>query len=182
MSNIADLLFQANLLKDIPRSGFQFLGAGNESVAEHSYSTAFIAFVLANIVPDIDGPRLISMCLVHDLSEARIGDLNTVHKEYVRADADKALRDTVEGLPFGAVLEDLINEFEANHTLEAKLARDADQLALIIDLKALADIGYKPPEKWLPPIIGRLQTEAAQILADDILKTPYDNWWLKKMG
>ena len=182
MSNIADLLFQANLLKEIPRSGFQFLGAGNESVAEHSYSSAFIAFVLANIVPDIDGPRLISMCLVHDLSESRIGDLNTVHKEYVRADADKALRDTVEGLPFGAVLEDLISEFEANQTPEAKLARDADQLALIIDLKTLVDIGYKPPEKWLPPIIGRLQTDAARLLAADILKTPYDNWWLKKMG
>jgi putative hydrolase of HD superfamily len=79
-------------------------------------------------------------------------------------------------------LEDLINEFEDNQTPEAKLARDADQLALIIDLKALADIGYKPPEKWLPPIVSRLQTEVARSLAEDILETPFDNWWLKKMG
>ena len=182
MSKIADLLFQAKLLKDIPRSGFQFLGAGDESVAEHTYSTAFIAFVLAHIVPDIDGCRLISMCLVHDLTESCIGDLNSVHKDYVCADADKAIRETVEGLPFGENLEDLIREFEANQTLEAKLARDADQLALIMDLKALADLGYKPPEKWLPPIVDRLQTDTARSLADDILKTPYDNWWLKKMG
>lgn len=182
MSNIADLLFQSKLLKDIPRSGFQFLGAGSESVAEHTYSTTFLAFILANIVPDIDGCRLICMCLVHDLTESCVGDLNTVHKDYVRADADKAIRDTVEGLPFGEKLEDLIREFEANRTPEAKLARDADQLALIMDLKALADIGYKPPEKWLRPIVDRLQTGAARSLADDILKTPYDNWWLKKMG
>lgn len=182
MSKIADLLFQAKLLKDLPRSGFHFLGAGDESVAEHTYSTTFIAFVLANIVSGVDGYRLITMCLVHDLTESRIGDLNTVNKEYVQADADKAIRDTVGELPFGDVLEDLVIEFEDNQTLEAQLARDADQLALIIDLKALSDIGYKPPEKWLPPIINRLQTEAARSLADDILKTPYDNWWLKKMG
>jgi putative hydrolase of HD superfamily len=182
MGQIADLLFQARLLKDIPRSGFHFLGAGNESVAAHSFSTAFIAFVLGQTVPDIDGCRLISMCLVHDLNESRIGDLNTVHKEYVAADAEKALMDTVAELPFEGALEDLIREFEANKTPEAKLARDADQLALIIDLKALADIGYDPPRKWLPPIIGRLQTDAARVLAADILKTSYDNWWLKKMG
>lgn len=182
MSHIADLLFQSKLLKNIPRSGFHFLGAGDESVAEHTYSATFIAFVLSNIVPEVDGCRLITMCLVHDLTESRIGDLNTVHKDYVRANADKALRDTVGKLPFGAVLEDLINEFEDNQTPEAKLARDADQLALIIDLKALADIGYKPPEKWLPPIVSRLQTEVARSLAEDILETPFDNWWLKKMG
>lgn len=182
MSNIADLLFQANILKDIPRSGYHFLGAGAESIAEHTYSTTFIAFVLANIVPGIDGHRLISMCLVHDLTESRIGDLNTVHKDYIRADAEKAIKDTVENLPFGDVMEDLIKEFEGNQTLEARLARDADQLAMIIDLKTLADIGYHPPEKWLPPIINRLQTDVARSLVDDILKTPYDNWWLKKMG
>ena len=180
MSNIADLLFQANLLKDIPRSGYQFLGAGAESIAEHTYSTTFIAFIFANIVPEIDGHRLISMCLVHDLTESRIGDLNTVHKNYVRSDVEKAIKDTVGELSFGDVLEDLIREFEDNRTTEAKLARDADQLAMIIDLKTLADIGYHPPEKWLPPIVNRLQTDVARSLAEDILKTPYDNWWLKK--
>ena len=182
MSNIADLLFQANLLKDIPRSGYHFLGAGAESIAEHTYSTTFIAFVIANIVPEIDGRRLISMCLVHDLTESRIGDLNTVHKDYVRANAEKAIKDTVVELSFGDVLEDLIREFEDNRTIEAKLARDADQLAMIIDLKTLADVGYHPPEKWLPPIVNRLQTDVARSLAEDILKTPYDNWWLKKIG
>ena len=37
MENLADLLFEAKMLKEIPRSGFQFLGAGRESVAEHVY-------------------------------------------------------------------------------------------------------------------------------------------------
>ena len=78
MKNIVNLLFQAKILKEIPRSGFHFLGVGRESVAEHSFSTTFIAYVLSCILPEVDAYKLICMCLVHDLTEARIGDLNTV--------------------------------------------------------------------------------------------------------
>jgi putative hydrolase of HD superfamily len=45
MKRMADLLFEARMLKETPRSGFQFLGAGRESVAEHVYSATFIAYV-----------------------------------------------------------------------------------------------------------------------------------------
>ncbi len=34
MKNIANLLFEAKMLKEIPRSGFHFLGSGKESIAE----------------------------------------------------------------------------------------------------------------------------------------------------
>jgi len=182
MSEVADLLFQARMLKELPRSGFSFLGSGKESVAEHIYSATFIAFVMAQKEADVDSGRLIAMCLVHDLTEARIGDLNTVNKEYVSCDADKALQDSLQGLPFGDALEGLIREFEANQTPEARLARDADQLSLILELKALADIGYKPPEKWLPAVVERLQTTTGRRLAKDILQTPWDNWWFKHLG
>jgi putative hydrolase of HD superfamily len=179
MSKIADLLFQSKMLKEIPRSGFHFLGAGKESVAEHCFSTAFIALVMAQIEPDVDAARLIGMCLVHDLAEARIGDLNTVNKIYVDADENKALDDSLGELTFGHTLADLAREFIDNQTREAKLARDADQLALVLDLKALADIGYRPPEKWLPPIIARLQTDTGRKIAEKIMRTEWDGWWLK---
>jgi putative hydrolase of HD superfamily len=179
MSRIADLLFQAKMLKEIPRSGFNFLGTGQESVAGHSFCTTFIAYVMAQLEPDVDALRLVSMCLVHDLTESRIGDLNTVHKIYVSADEDRALEDTVKNLAFGDSLVDLINEFNQNRTPEARLAHDADQLALILDLKALSDIGYKPPDKWLPPIIERLQTETGKILVQKIMNTQWDAWWIK---
>jgi len=91
MKDIVNLLFEANILKEIPRSGYHFLGAGQESVAEHTFSTAMIAFVMSKIEPDLDALKLISMCLVHDLPEARIGDLNTVHKQYVTADESRAI-------------------------------------------------------------------------------------------
>ena len=114
MSRISDLLFQARMLKAIPRSGFGFLGAGRESVADHSFSAAFIAFVMSRMQPQVDALRLISMSLVHDLTEARIGDLNSVQKEYVTADEAKALDDTVSEIPFGEFLAELIDTRSGN--------------------------------------------------------------------
>ena len=80
----ADFLFEARFLKAIPRSGFAFLGAGRESVAEHVYLTTVIAYVLSVMVPHVDRSRLIFLCLFHDLPETRIGDLNSVQKPYHR--------------------------------------------------------------------------------------------------
>jgi putative hydrolase of HD superfamily len=179
MSKIADLLFQAKMLKELPRSGFHFLGAGKESVAEHCFCTAFIGLVMTQMESGLEASRLIGMCLVHDLAEARIGDLNTVNKMYVTADEHKALEDSLADLAFGHTLADLVREFNDNQTREAQLARDADQLALVMDLKALADIGYRPPQKWLPPIIDRLQTNTGKQIAEKIMRTDWDGWWLK---
>ena len=177
MKNIANLLFEARMLKEIPRSGYQFLGAGDESVAEHCFSVTFIAYVISRMEPDVDPMRLISMCLVHDLPEARIGDLNTVNKKYVKADEAKALADAIEGLAFGSDLSDLFKEFRDGRSREAKLAHDADQLALILELKDLMDMGYKAPETWIQNVISRLETETGQKIAEAIMEIRRDEWW-----
>jgi len=177
MKRIADLLFEARMLKEVPRSGFHFLGVGRESVAEHVYSTAFIAFVMTQLHPEIDARKLLCLCLLHDLPEARIGDLNSVNKVYVRADEARATADMVEGIAFGAQIQDLIAEYQAGTSPESRLARDADQLALVLELKDLDDIGYGPPRTWLPHVLGRLQTETGRALADAIMSTRRDAWW-----
>jgi putative hydrolase of HD superfamily len=177
MKRIADLLFEARMLKEIPRSGFPFLGAGRESVAEHVYATAFTAYVMAQINPDVDALKLISMCLVHDLAEARIGDLNSVHKAYVRPDEPRAVADATRGLPFGAQLKALIDEYNAGASPEARLAHDADQISLVLELKDLDDIGYRSPQDWLPHVLSRLQTETGKTLAAAIMGTRRHNWW-----
>lgn len=177
MKPIINLLFEAKMLKDIPRAGFSFLGAGNESIAAHSFATAFIGYVMSNMVTGIDAQRLISMCLVHDLPEARIGDQNYVNKQYVKPDEAQAVADATRDLPFGMDLAGLIDEFNRQSTLEAQFAHDADQLAFILDLKAVADIGIKTPHKWLPVVIRRLKTETGKKLAQEILQTEWDGWW-----
>jgi putative hydrolase of HD superfamily len=180
MNKIANLLFEAKMLKEIPRSGYHFLGSGRESVAEHCFSTTFIAFVMSKLEKKVDALKLISMCLVHDLAESRIGDLNTVQKNYVSADEARALEDTIKNLPFGQSITQLIHEFNEGRSIEAQMAYDADQLALVLELKCLSDIGYQPPNDWLPHVLKRLKTNIGHEIARRIMETNRDEWWLAK--
>jgi putative hydrolase of HD superfamily len=179
MKRIAELILEAGFLKHLPRSGYQFLGAGRESVAEHVYSATFIAFVFSLLKPDLDAHRLITMCLVHDLPESRLGDLNYVQKQYLQGDEPKAIADALKDIAFGDDVKALIEEFNAGRTAEAQLARDADQLALLLDLKSLHDVGYRTPEGWMPHVQQRLKTKLAQQLAEALLAESWDGWWRK---
>ncbi|MBF0230838.1 MAG: HD domain-containing protein [Desulfamplus sp.] len=180
MKRVVDFLFETNMLKELPRSGYAFLGSGKETVAEHSFMTAMICFAISRIEPNLDTEKLITMALIHDLPEARMGDLNYVHKKYVTALEDKASKDMTDGLPFGSEIIALLEEFNEAKSREAVLAKDADQLAFIIELKKLHDAGSaKLPEKWLPFIIERLKTDTGKKLAQTIIKSNWDDWWFK---
>lgn len=181
MHPVADLLFEARMLKQIPRTGYPFLGAGAENVAEHSFLTTFIAYVMAKTVSEVNALKLISMCLVHDLPEARIGDLNYVNKLYGKLNEAQAVVDCTGNLPFGQDMADLIAEFNQGETLEARLAYDADQLSFVVDLKALVDIGYIPPRRWLRSVVKRLKTDTGKSMAEEIMQTDQDAWWLKNL-
>ncbi len=179
MQAIANLLFEAVHLKRTPRSGFNFLGAGRESVAEHTYSTLFIAWVMTKMEPDIDALRLLSICLVHDLPESRMGDINYLQKLYVKADEAAALEDMAAETEIGSDVSDLVQEFNGNTSREALLAKDADQISLILELKTLADIGFDSPRKWLPHVTNRLQTDTGKQIAEAVIQTDWDAWWFK---
>lgn len=177
MNNIANFLFEAGMLKRTPRSGFQFLGTGAESVAEHIFRTTYIGYALGKLAPTVDVDRLIKMCLFHDLPEARTGDLNYVNKKYVEADEKKAIDDLARTLPFGKEIRELILEFIDGKTEESLLARDADQLEMILALKEYKDLGNKYADEWLEFSLKRLQTSAARELATAILETDSSLWW-----
>ncbi|MCW7752712.1 HD domain-containing protein [Desulfobotulus sp. H1] len=180
MQRIVHLLFEALMLKRLPRSGYHFLGSGSESVAEHSFMITMIAYVMGQMNPEADQGKLMAMCLLHDLPEARMGDLNYVQKKYVCADEKKAVRDLVKGLSFGGEMVRLLDEFTQGESLEARLARDADQLAFLVDLKALADTGRRGPAKWMGVVEKRILTETGRSLAQSLLDTDWDAWWLEK--
>jgi putative hydrolases of HD superfamily len=177
MKRIANFLFEAGMLKRTPRTGFQFLGSGAESVAEHIFRTVYIGYVLGYMAEGANTDRIIKMCLFHDLPEARTGDLNYVNKKYVKTDEKKAVDDLTETLPFGNEMKELITEFSDGQTLEAKLAHDADQLELILALKEYKDLGNKYADEWLDFAIKRLKTDVARTLSETILKTDSSLWW-----
>jgi len=179
MQSIANFLFEIGMLKRTPRSGLQFLGSGRESVAEHAFRVTCIAYVLARLEPDIDEARLIKLCLLHDLHEARTGDLNYMNKKYLRADEDLAVEHMTQGLPFGEDIKNAVQEFNGGETREAALANDADQLDLILLLKEQQDLGNKYAPEWIDFALRRLKTESGRSLAEQILKTDWTHWWFE---
>jgi putative hydrolase of HD superfamily len=180
MRDIVNFLFEVGILKNTPRSGYQFLGSGSESVAEHSFRVAVIAYLLAKNEPEADMRKVLLMSLSHDFHEARTGDHNYVNKRYVTVDEDKAVRDLAQELPFGQEIVSLIDEFNTRETLEARLSQDADQLDFILELKRQLDLGNKLAAEWMRYAVKRLITDFAKELADEITKTGSSDWWFEK--
>lgn len=170
------------MLKRTPRTGFQFLGSGAESVAEHIFRTACIGYALGNLAEGADINKLLKMCLFHDLPEARTGDLNYVNKKYVKADEEKAVNDLADTLPFGDEIREHIFEFLEGKSLEAQLTYDADQLELILALKEHKDLGNTYADEWLAFALKRLKTDIARDLAQTILETDSSLWWFSDKG
>ena len=177
MDQAADFLFEVGMLKKAPRTGYQFLGNGRETVAEHAFRTAVIAFVLARLTPGADRARTVSLALLHDLAEARTGDHNYVNKKYVTIDETRAVRDAAANAPCGPEIEALVDEFEAGQTLEARLAHDADQLDMLMELKEKKDLGNQYAGLWFENAVERLTTETGLDLARAVRSTDWTRWW-----
>jgi len=180
MESISDFLFEVGMLCKTPRSGYQFLGSGRESVAEHVLRTVFIGYTLCKINNSLDELRVLKMCVLHDLPEARTGDMNYVNKKYVEVDEAKAVRELTDGLVFGDDIRQAIEEFNAKETRESQIARDADQIALILQLKEYGDLGNKYSDEWIKYALQRLSTEEGKKLAASIIQTDSSHWWFKE--
>ncbi len=175
--DIVKFLFEVEILREMPRSGFSNLGGVRQSIAEHSFAITMIAYCMAKLEADVDEAKLIKMCLLHDVAEARIGDLNYINKQYAKADEEKAIRAQAAKLPFGDEYIALMKEFEEAETKEAKLAKDADQLELLLVLKRAKDIGHQAAQKWIDFVSKKIKTETGKKLAESIKTTENDSWW-----
>jgi putative hydrolase of HD superfamily len=179
MRDIVNFLFEVGMLQKTPRTGFQFLGTGSESVAEHVLRTIFIGYSLCKLEKEIDEAKVVRMCLLHDLPEARTGDMNYVNKKYVKVDESKAVDELASTLSFGGEIKAILDEFNARRTLESLVCHDADQLALIFQLKEYGDLGNKYSREWINFAVKRLHTENAKQMAKTILETDSSDWWFK---
>ena len=180
MKELINFLFEVGMLKRTPRTGYQFLGSGKESVAEHSFRMTIIGYLLSQQEPNADPMKTTLMCLFHDLHEARTGDHNYVNKRYVRIDENKAIEDLAKGLPIRDEIVSLTREFTEGKSLEACISRDADQLDLILSLKEQQDLGNTYATEWLHYALKRLQTGSARRMAQEILETDSTEWWFEK--
>ena len=125
----------------------------------------------------MDVEKVLKMCLFHDLGEARTSDLNYVHQKYAEADEEKALHDLAATLPFGGDLIEVLKEYKEKKSKESFIAKDADQIELILSLKEQQDIGNRRATTWIFKAFERLKTISGKKLAKKIISTNSDDWW-----
>jgi len=177
---IAEFVYEVGILRRTPRSGFWFLGTGEQSVAEHLFRTAMIAYALAYLTPEANKEKVVLMGLVHDLGEGRTSDLNYVHQRYGRLSENVAFDDIANAVPFGGLMRDAYAEEQKRETLEAKLVKDADQLEWLASLHEEEVRGNAKAKEWAAIALKRLKTPVAKKLGAQLLKTAPDAWWFDK--
>lgn len=180
LRRLTDFIFEAGQLRHTPRSGYEFLGSGEESVAEHSFRTAVIGYALARR-SGANACRTALLCLFHDLPEARTADMNYVNKRYVTVDERRALEDAVAGTGLEGDILELYEELTAWQSPEAQLAHDADQLDLIFNLRREQDLGNPYAADWLESVNSRLRTDIAKELAQSAAQVDHTGWWLEDL-
>lgn len=117
------------------------------------------------------------MCLFHDLHEARTGDFNYVAHMYNASQRTRALADALSGTGLDDDLMPLWRELEETESVEARLAQDADQLDLIVNLKEQSDLGNAYADKWLSAAVKRIRTPEGKKLAKAVMETDHTDWW-----
>ena len=179
--SILNLLAEAGILKSVRRSGWWMIGIKNgESVAEHSFRTALLGYLLAKM-EKVDPYPVVMMGLLNDLHEARINDLHKVGHRYIdfKLAEQKAAADQRNGLPLfiRKDLERWIDQLHSQKSTAGIIARDADLLECMIQGKEYADQGHLKAIDWLTRSAHLLKTKSAKALVRRLKAWRSDQWW-----
>lgn len=181
MKKMANFLFESRILKHIPRASLQYLkGPIKENVAEHSFYITIIGWLLAKLERASES-KVIKMCLIHDLAEARGGEKNLINKFYNQpTNEPKIIEEISKDHDLeNFQLKELFQEFFKEKTLEAKIVKDADVLAGMLLEKECLDLGNEKAKKWLLVSLSRLKSKKAKDLGKSLIETDSDAWWLE---
>ena len=163
--NQRELLNFLNRLERLKTNGRHSVTAGGvtESVAAHSWRLSVFALLLLPEFPEIDGNKLLRMCLIHDFGEAVTGDIPSFlkSKEHERTEEDAVatlLSDLPE--PQRGELTALFAEMDAMETQEARLYKALDKMEAVIQHNE-SDIST-----WIPLEYDLQQTYAVENAAE----------------
>jgi putative hydrolase of HD superfamily len=89
MHNLLNFFVEIGKLKKMPRRGWVLRDIENpESIAEHSFRVAVLAWFLAREKGNLDLEKIIKMALIHDICEVYAGDI-TPYDSLLPKDNDK---------------------------------------------------------------------------------------------
>ncbi|MFP4475618.1 MAG: HD domain-containing protein [Desulfatibacillaceae bacterium] len=177
---LARFVYEALHTKRVARSGWWVAGVDlPESVAEHGFGTALIAYLLA-VMEGADAERAMAMAVFHDVPEARFNDLHKVAQRYVdvdRAEMDAA-RDQAASLPdaIGSRYRELHEELRKRRTPEALVVRDADLIECLAQARYYEQRGF-PVSEWIVNSEKGVTTQSGRKLAAALRSMPPKTWY-----
>ncbi len=187
MEAVSRYIFEAGMLKRVKRSGWWAEKVENpESVAEHSFRTAIVAFMLARMegLPNESAERLCTAAVFHDMHEARLGDMHKITARYIKIGKGlerRVEREQAEGMD-DALRNALLRTQELS-SREREILKDADYLECAFQAKEYLDVGYKGAQSWIDNIGKKLKTKSAKALHAKMKRMDSNCWWkgLKKL-
>ncbi|MFC9794336.1 HD family hydrolase [Streptomyces sp. NPDC057695] len=175
----AGFIFEMGVLKNAKRTGWWFTGNNNpESIAEHSFRVGVIGAVLA-MMEGVDPAKVALMCLFHDTQETRIGDIPHIGRRYVDAATNQTVTADQVSAAHPAVkagVQRVVEEYEANDTPEAIVAKDADKLECLVQAVEYRAQGNTLVQDWIETSLNSLKTPSAQALAEAALTMSPLEW------
>lgn len=189
-AGLARFLHRAGGLKATPRTGWLDRGIPAieaESVADHTFRTALLAWLAATQEPGLDADRVLKMALLHDLAEAVTGDMppydpdelpegddpdrlrRFLDRRHVRSEARRAAKYAAEHaamagligeLPPGLAVgvEELWVELEAAESAEARFVKQADKVETYLQSREYEAGGTGRP-------VASFAAEVAEVIA-----------------
>lgn len=175
----ARLIFENGTLKLKPRAGWLDCGIKHpESIAEHSFRTAFIAMILANL-EGADPFRAAGLSVLHDSQESRVSDITHLGRRYLTAASNESVtEDQVRGLPVPVAQQfiDAVAEYEHDETVEVQVAHDADKLECLFQAVEYRDAGYQNVEAYIENMLKALKTKSGRQLAEAAVSMSSQAW------
>jgi putative hydrolase of HD superfamily len=182
---IVNFLFEVGTMRKLPRMHRQTLLTDDisDTIASHSYRVAIIGWFLAK-KENADPYKVVMMCLLHDIAEARTGDHNWIHKRYVKIFEKEISEDQLGTLPYDD-LKILLDEYEERKTKEAIITKNADLLDQILLLREYEWQGNKEAVIWLHgkgaektgEQLKKLTLQSAKELGETMYIVDPSDWW-----
>lgn len=178
-SVILNFAFELGQLRRVKHEGWRSVGVDQpESVAEHSFRAAQIAFMLAHLERYENPYEVAVMALFHDIAEARTGDFHRIAKRYVSVNELKAVEQ--QCAPLGSIGTEVLRlwtEVENRSTVAGKIAKDADELEQAVAAKEYIELGHADASNWIDNVEAVLETESAKLLLNELRSVSSRDWW-----
>lgn len=178
---LIEIMAIAEKLKNTLRHSWTSSGR-QESVAEHSWRLALMAYFIKDEFPETDIDKVILMCIFHDLGEAITGDIPAFNKtKEDRAMEEEKVHQLLSSLPepYMTELSALFTEMEEQKTIEAKIYKALDKMETLIQHNE-ADIStWLPLEYDLNLIYGEKEVEFSKFMKE--LKKAVNEDTIKKI-